>query len=72
VTVFISIVRNNYSNFVDYLKSPENHAILFLLIDGYRSPTTALNCGAMIRECIRHEEIAFIVLNSDKVAGDVV
>lgn len=31
----------------------------------YETPQVALNCGIMLRECIRHEPLAKIVLQSD-------
>ena len=31
----------------------------------YETPQVALNCGIMLRECIRHEPLARIVLHSD-------
>ena len=32
----------------------------------YENPEIALNCGMMLRECIRHEPLAKIVLESDE------
>ncbi|XP_022702490.1 protein Mo25-like isoform X2 [Varroa jacobsoni] len=40
--------------------------ILFLLLSGYETPDVALNCGAMLRECIKHEDLAKLVLCSDE------
>lgn len=31
----------------------------------YETPQVALNCGIMLRECIRHEPLAKVVLQSD-------
>lgn len=31
----------------------------------YETPQVALNCGIMLRECIRHEPLAKIVLHSE-------
>lgn len=31
----------------------------------YETPQIALNCGIMLRECIRHEPLAKIVLHSE-------
>lgn len=39
--------------------------ILFLLLAGYEKPDIALNCGTMLRECVRHESLAKIMLYSD-------
>ncbi|OQR66420.1 calcium-binding protein 39-like [Tropilaelaps mercedesae] len=40
--------------------------ILFLLLSGYETPDVALNCGTMLRECLRHEDLAKLVLCSDE------
>lgn len=39
--------------------------ILFILIRGYENQEIALNCGVMLRECVRHEPLAKIILNSE-------
>merc|ERR1719508_723910 len=39
--------------------------ILSTLCKGYEQQEIALNCGSMLRECIRFESLAKIVLNSD-------
>ncbi|XP_006000607.1 calcium-binding protein 39-like isoform X1 [Latimeria chalumnae] len=48
---------------VDYICS--NQHILFMLLKGYEMPQVALNCGIMLRECIRHEPLAKIILLSE-------
>jgi len=40
--------------------------ILFILIRGYENPEVALNCGMMLRECVRHEPLAKIILYSEE------
>jgi len=48
---------------VEYIcTSPE---ILFTLCMGYEQQEIALNCGTMLRECIRYEALAKIILNSE-------
>ncbi|KAF9960444.1 mo25 protein [Mortierella alpina] len=50
---------------VEYLCT---HAqILFTLIHGYDNQEIALNCGMILRECLRHEALTKIVLNSQEV-----
>jgi len=44
------------------LHQPE---ILFTLCKGYEQQEIALNCGTMLRECIRYEDLAKIVLHSN-------
>uniref|UniRef100_A0A9J7Y103 Calcium binding protein 39 n=1 Tax=Cyprinus carpio carpio TaxID=630221 RepID=A0A9J7Y103_CYPCA len=49
---------------VEYLCTQQN--ILFMLLKGYEAPDIALNCGIMLRECIRHEPLAKITLCSEQ------
>jgi len=67
VWVFNFIVRRQVGTkypTVDYItaKHPE---MLEQLCVGYESPDIALNCGSMLRECLRHEQLAKIVLYSE-------
>jgi len=48
---------------VEYIcTTPE---IVFTLCRGYEQQEIALNCGTMLRECIRYEALARIVINSE-------
>ncbi|ORX77446.1 Mo25-PA [Anaeromyces robustus] len=47
---------------VEYIITKEE--IIFQLINGYDNQDIALNCGIMLRECLRHEPLAKIVLYS--------
>uniref|UniRef100_A0A8C5MVW5 Calcium binding protein 39 n=1 Tax=Leptobrachium leishanense TaxID=445787 RepID=A0A8C5MVW5_9ANUR len=49
---------------VEYICTQQN--ILFMLLKGYESSEIALNCGIMLRECIRHEPLAKIILWSEQ------
>lgn len=40
--------------------------ILFILLKGYESPDVALNSGMILRECIRYESLAKILLKDEK------
>ena len=40
--------------------------VLHALACRYESPDIALNCGIMLRECIRHEALARILLYSEQ------
>jgi calcium binding protein 39 len=42
----------------------QNNGLLEILFDGYDDSEIALDCGEMLRDCIRHEKIADMVLNS--------
>lgn len=46
---------------VSTLSSKVYHCLLFR----YETPEIALNCGIMLRECIRHEPLAKIILYSE-------
>ena len=48
---------------VEYLCTRES--ILFDLLKGYEDHDIALNCGLMLRECLRHEALARILLQSN-------
>ncbi|KAG9291039.1 hypothetical protein G9A89_012911 [Geosiphon pyriformis] len=47
---------------VDYLRN--RGEILFTLLKGYENPEIALNCGMILRECLRHESLTKIILYS--------
>ena len=47
---------------LEYIK--ENPEVVELLFDGYKEPEIALVSGLMLRECIRHEAIAELILHS--------
>jgi len=47
---------------VEYIVT--NEEIIFQLINGYDNQDIALNCGIMLRECLKHELLARIVLHS--------
>lgn len=39
--------------------------VLKTLVDGYRNGDIALNCGHILRECIRHEQLVKLMLQSE-------
>eukprot|EP00160_Parvularia_atlantis_P021821 Unigene960_Nuclearia_a/m.3071 Unigene960_Nuclearia_a/g.3071 ORF Unigene960_Nuclearia_a/g.3071 Unigene960_Nuclearia_a/m.3071 type:complete len:331 (-) Unigene960_Nuclearia_a:106-1098(-) len=47
---------------VEYLSSREQ--VLYDLLRGYENADVALNCGMILRECIRHESLAKVLLHS--------
>ncbi|KAF6376000.1 calcium binding protein 39 like [Rhinolophus ferrumequinum] len=49
---------------VEYISAHPH--ILFMLLNGYEAPQIALRCGIMLRECIRHEPLAKIILFSNQ------
>ncbi|XP_039521638.1 calcium binding protein 39, like 1 isoform X1 [Pimephales promelas] len=67
VHLFSNIVRRQIgarTPTVEYISS--HSQILFMLLKGsYETPEVALNCGMMLRECLRHEPLARILLFSE-------
>ncbi|KAG7484300.1 hypothetical protein MATL_G00047740 [Megalops atlanticus] len=66
VQLFSNIVRRQIGTrtpTVEYISS--HPQILFMLLKGYESAEVALNCGMMLRECLRHEPLARTVLFSE-------
>ncbi|KAK0538527.1 Hym1p [Tilletia horrida] len=49
---------------VEYLNS--RPAIIFVALKGYENPDVALNTGMILREMLRHESLAQILLESDR------
>lgn len=71
VMIFNKMVRREVgsrSPTVDYI-STQKPEILNALVNGYLNPDIALNTGTMLRECVRHEPLAKIVLHSDELFG---
>uniref|UniRef100_A0A8B9FE36 Calcium binding protein 39 like n=1 Tax=Amazona collaria TaxID=241587 RepID=A0A8B9FE36_9PSIT len=65
--IFNNILRRQIgtrSPTVEYISAHPH--ILFMLLKGYESPSIALRCGIMLRECIRHEPLAKIILFSEQ------
>ena len=61
--IFNNLLRRtigNRSPTVEYLSSREE--VLIQLIAGYDSSDIALNCGMILRECLRHESLTKIIL----------
>lgn len=64
--IFSNLLRRQLgsrSPTVEYICTKE--IILFDLLKGYENPEIALTSGIVLRECIRHEALAKILLNSD-------
>ncbi|XP_072312319.1 calcium-binding protein 39-like [Eucyclogobius newberryi] len=67
VHLFNNIVRqqiDTHTTVVEYISS--HTQILFMLLNGYDNLEVALNCGMMLRECLRHEPLAKTVLLSEE------
>lgn len=66
-SIFNNLLRRqigNRSPTVDHIASKPD--ILFRLISGYENQDIALNCGIMLRECCRYEELTKLILNSEQ------
>lgn len=59
--------KNTYSEIVWHLFSICFAVVLIIVFPPcrYETPQVALNCGIMLRECIRHEPLAKIILHSE-------
>lgn len=60
--IFTYLLRHHKTQSVHYIQ--QHSDILRLLIDGYNDTDIALNCGAILREIIRHEELCSLILNN--------
>eukprot|EP00040_Diaphanoeca_grandis_P015697 m.80411 g.80411 ORF g.80411 m.80411 type:complete len:332 (-) comp25309_c0_seq1:30-1025(-) len=67
VQIFNKLVRREIgqrSPTVDWMLAPANQTILHELVKGYTKPQVdALNCGLMLRDCIKSEQLAKIILH---------
>lgn len=66
VLIFNNLLRRQIGSrlpTVDYIS--QHREILASLMTGYRNHELALNCGVMLRECFRHEELARIIMYSN-------
>ncbi|KAK9480243.1 Mo25-like protein [Lipomyces japonicus] len=64
--IFITILQRQIGQrfpTVEYLSTREK--VIVLLVKGYENSDIALNCGQILRECIKHEQLAKIVLASE-------
>ncbi|KAG0234742.1 mo25 protein [Actinomortierella wolfii] len=66
--IFNNLLRRHIgsrSPTIEYLCTRDQ--ILFTLIRGYENQEIALNCGMILRECLRHEVLTRIVINSPQI-----
>ncbi|KAG9340976.1 hypothetical protein JZ751_020170 [Albula glossodonta] len=67
VQLFSNIVRRQIGTRTPTVEYISSHTqILFMLLKGYENAEVALNCGMMLRECLRHEPLARTVLFSEE------
>ena len=65
MVIFNNVLRRQVGNtMVTVAWLEKNPNVLLSLVRGYDTPDIALNCGAMLRECLRYENLTKIVLNS--------
>ena len=60
--VYDFVLRQRKAQSLDYVKAHPD--ILRTLVEGYTDSEIALNCGSILREVIRHEELNDLALNS--------
>lgn len=53
--IFNNLMHKNISNFVTYIS--DHFYVVKQIAHGYESTEIALNCGTMLRECIRYEDL---------------
>ena len=58
-------MHKNIDSFVPYMT--EHFDAILKIVEGYSNPDIALNSGTMLRECIRYEELARRLLQSDQL-----
>lgn len=66
LVIFNKLLRREYASrfpTVEHICGKDE--ILDMLIRGYENPEIALQCGAMLRECIKREALAKIILHKD-------
>lgn len=61
--LFNNLMRKNVSDFVGYVHT--HLSLIEKLTEAYNNTETALICGSMLRECIRYDKLARIMLNAD-------
>ncbi|KAI0557302.1 Armadillo-like helical domain containing protein [Gracilaria domingensis] len=68
VQIFNNLLRResdvNVSSTAADKVSEDDGTVITTLVDGYADGDIALNCGAILRECIRHEQLAKLLLDS--------
>lgn len=67
VQIFNNLLRRQIgtrSPTIEYLSTKENS--LKTLIEGYKNPEIALNCGMMLRECAKFEPLTQILIYSEE------
>mmetsp|Transcript_26880 Transcript_26880/g.37051 ORF Transcript_26880/g.37051 Transcript_26880/m.37051 type:complete len:368 (-) Transcript_26880:1254-2357(-) len=63
--LIFNCLMKNYDPFPSHIAEPNNILIINQLVDGYTDSDIALGCGSMIRECIKYDQLALYILNSD-------
>ncbi|KAF5340446.1 hypothetical protein D9758_013552 [Tetrapyrgos nigripes] len=70
VQIFNNLLRRQIGSrwpTVEYLNSSkEKHEIIFKTLEGYENEDVALNTGMVLKEMLRHEVLAKVLLYSDK------
>lgn len=66
VQIFNNLLRRGVGDVHGSTIGANNGAILELLVSGYDNSEIALNCGSMLRECLRYESLTVLLLESPK------
>lgn len=62
--IFNNCLRKHGTDFAPYVFRNFD-AFVPRLVEGYANPDAGLSCGSMLRECIRHDDLARTLLNSE-------
>jgi len=63
--LIFNCLMKDYGLFPAYIAEPNNVQVINQLVDGYTDSDIALSCGSMIRECIKYDQLALYILNSE-------
>jgi hypothetical protein len=61
VALFNHLVRHDTQRFATHYLA-HHSGVLYQIVDGYASTEIALNCGTMLRECVKVSELLHVLL----------
>jgi len=68
VSVFNHLLRRQIGQSYPTIEYLVNHPqILLQMVSGFKDSAIALNCGQMLRECIKHEELTQVLLQDENL-----
>ena len=67
VLIFSNVLRRARSDNGTIISNLEGQQVLKLLILGYSNGEIALNCGSMLRDCVKHDRLVKNILEQEEV-----